>query len=461
MGVTFSVNDQHVVVVGAGRSGIAAAELLRSRGARVTLTDSAPEVAGADDLRAKGIEVVAGTHRDALFAAADLIVLSPGVPANLPVFATARSTGVPVIGEVELAFRWLRGRVVAITGTKGKSTTTTLTARMLREGGVAATAGGNLGVALSSLVEASTPDAVHVVEVSSFQLETVDTFHPWISVFVNLSPDHLDRHKSFDEYRQAKSAVFRNQTSDDWAVINADDPLVLEAVRATRARRFDFALDASIRRGVTVDSTHIVEQQSGSRRAILPIDAVRLPGRHLLADVLAATAVSLLVGVEPAAIERAVHGFDGLEHALERVAEVAGVTFVNDSKATNVIAARRAIESFANGVVPIFGGRYKGGAFEDLRDVLSARAAGVVLIGEAAERIEDALAGVVPVVRAASMDDAVRQAHAMAPRGGAVVLAPACSSFDMFADYAARGRAFKDAVHTLVAEQEQREKAER
>lgn len=454
--VEFSVAGQHVIVVGAGRSGVAAAELLLSRGARVTIVDSRPAVSAADVLRSRGIAVVAGPHDAALLVSADLIVISPGVPLSQAAVAAARDKGVPVIGEVELAFRWLKGRVVAVTGTKGKSTTTTLTTRMLQEGGLSATAGGNLGVALSSLVDASTPDAIHVVEVSSFQLETVDTFHPWISVFVNLSPDHLDRHGSFDEYRSAKAAVFRRQTSDDWAVINADDPIVLEMARHARAKRFDFALDAPLTDGVTVEGAHVVECRAGARRPVLPVDAVTLPGRHLLADVLAATAVSLIAGVEPAAIERAVRTFNGLEHALERVAEIGGVAFINDSKATNVIAARRAIESFEHGVVPILGGRYKGGDFEDLRDAIEVRGAGVVLIGEAADRIERALTGIAPVVRASSMDDAVRKALALAPRGGTVVLAPGCSSFDMFEDYAARGRAFKAAVHQIVAEQQAR-----
>jgi UDP-N-acetylmuramoylalanine--D-glutamate ligase len=453
--VTFSVAGQHVVVIGAGRSGRAAAELLRARGADVTLADSRP-VADAAGLEAAGVTVAAGPHDPQLLNTADLIVLSPGVPLTQPDVAVARSRGVPVIGEVELAYRWLQGRVVAITGTKGKSTTTTLTARMLREGGLTATAGGNLGVALSTLVAASTPESIHVVEVSSFQLETIDTFHPWISVLVNLSPDHIDRHGSFEDYAAAKANVFRNQTAHDWAVINADDPAALALARSGRAQRFDFALDAGIARGVTLEGRDVVERQTGTDRTVMPMEAVRLPGRHLLGDVLAATAVSLLAGVEPAAIERAVRGFDGLEHALERVADVAGVSFVNDSKATNVIAARRAIESFPGDVVPILGGRYKGGAFEDLRDVMRTHAAGAVVIGEAAERIELALDGVVPLQRAASLDEAVRRAFAMAPAGGVVVLAPACSSFDMFEDYAARGRAFKAAVHSLAGEMTRR-----
>jgi UDP-N-acetylmuramoylalanine--D-glutamate ligase len=454
MPMRFDVAGRRVVVVGAGRSGRAAIDLLRSRGAMVSLVDSGAAIEGADDLRASGVAVFAGSHPDDILGTADLIVLSPGVPRDERSVSVARAHGVPVIGEVELAYRWLQGRVIAITGTKGKSTTTTLTARMLTEGGFQATAGGNLGVALSSLVEQSRPESIHVVEVSSFQLETIDTFHPWISVFVNLSPDHLDRHGSFDEYRSAKAGVFRNQTSDDWAVINADDPAVLELARAARARRFDFALDASIAQGVTVDDGFVVERRDGNSRRVMPVDAVQVPGRHLLADVLAAAAASLLAGVDPAAVERAVRAFSGLEHALERVASVGGVAFVNDSKATNVVSARRAIESFEHGVVPILGGRYKGGDFNDLREVVAARTTGLVVIGEAADRIEQALGDLVPTVRAASMTDAVTRGYAMATAGGVVLLAPACSSFDMFTDYAARGRAFRSAVAALAAGEE-------
>lgn len=447
----FEVKGRSCIVVGAGRSGRAAAALLRARGAQVALADTAVAIDGADALVASGVELLTGPHPVERFTAADLIVVSPGVPLTQAAVAAARAAGVPVIGEVELASRWLEGRIIAVTGTKGKSTTTTLTARMLGEGGIAATAGGNLGVALSSLVDAATPDSVHVVEVSSFQLESIETFHPWIAVFLNLAPDHLDRHASFEEYRQAKAAIFRNQTADDWAVVNADDPGVLALAEGTRARRFAFAVEADLDEGVGIARGFVVEHRHGTTRRIMPLDAVQVPGRHLLADVLAATAASLLAGVEPAAIERAVRSFHGLEHALERVAVVGDVTFVNDSKATNVVSARRAIESFTAGVVPILGGRDKGGAFEELRPAIQARAAGVVLIGEAADRIEAAIGDLVPVRRAASMDDAVTAAFGLAPAGGVVLLAPACASFDMFTDYAARGRAFREAVRQLAA----------
>jgi UDP-N-acetylmuramoylalanine--D-glutamate ligase len=401
-------------------------------------------------LEARGVTVELGPHPPELFAGADLVVVSPGVPADHPAIEAARAAGVPVMGEVEVASRWLQGRVIAITGTKGKSTTTTLTARMLQEGGFDVTAGGNLGTALSAQVKDTRPAALHVVEVSSFQLETTDTFHPWIAVLLNLSPDHLDRHRTFEAYGAAKARVFRQQTADDWAVINADDPAALALARGIRARRCQFALDATIERGVTVEAGDIVWRHEGLAEPLLPVSTVRLAGRHLLGDVLAATAVSYVVGVKPAAIRRAVEGFTGLEHALELVSEVRGVRYVNDSKATNIAAARRAIESFTTGVVAIMGGRFKGGRFEDLRDVVADRVDAIVAIGEARPLIHAALGDVTPVHDAESMHEAVRQASALAPRGGVVVLAPACASFDMFKDYAARGDAFKQEVAALA-----------
>jgi len=460
--MTFSVADKHVVVVGGGRSGIAASELLASRGARVTLSDAGMDPTPHDGrLRALGVDIERGPHRRALLTSADLVVLSPGVPATHEAILAARERGIPVMGEVELASRWLVGRIVAITGTKGKSTTTTLTARILEAGGFAVTAGGNLGTALSEQVPASAPDVVHVVEVSSFQLEGTDTFHPWIAVLVNLSPDHLDRHGTFDAYGAAKARVFKNQVGDDWAIVNADDPASVALASGARSRRFDFALDADIQSGITVEGEYIVERRNGISTPLVPVAAVQVAGRHLLADVLAAVGVGVIAGVTPADMARAIAAFNGLEHALERVADLHGVRFVNDSKATNVLAATRAIESFDRDVVAIMGGRDKAAVFADLRDPLAGRAVAVVTIGEAAPAIEHALAGVVPTWRAESMREAVRRAFVLAPPGGVVLLAPACASFDMFEDYAARGRAFKDAVQLLVNEIERQRKEER
>ncbi len=448
MPMTFDVRNRNVTVVGAGRSGGPAAELLVRRGARVTLADTAATIAHEAELSSIGVRLELGPHRADQFVGADLVVLSPGVDPAQSAIAAARTAGVPVIGEVELASRWLQGRVIAITGTKGKSTTTTLTSLMLRAGGFDAPAGGNLGTALSSQVAASTPSTIHVVEVSSFQLETTDTFHPWISVFVNLSPDHLDRHASFEAYRAAKARIFARQTPQDWAVINADDAGARDVAPAGAGapQRLDYTFDSTIANGVTVEGGTIVRRVNGVSTPLVPLTAVQVPGRHILSDVLAASAVASLVGVPAEAMTRAVANFQGLEHALQRVAVVGGVQFINDSKATNVAAATRAIESFGDGLVVILGGKYKGGDFGALAAPLRERRAAVVAIGEARPLIHAALDEAVPVHDADSMEDAVRKAARATTSGGTVLLAPACSSFDMFRDYTERGRAFVAAV---------------
>jgi UDP-N-acetylmuramoylalanine--D-glutamate ligase len=449
----FEVGGRRVVVLGAGRSGVAAARLLAARGARVVVSEIRPAFDEAPVLEAAGIGVETGGHRPETLLGADLIVLSPGVSPWQPVLDEARRAGIPITGELELAWRWVRGRVIAITGTKGKSTTTTLVGRMLAEGGVRALVGGNIGVPLSAQVADSAPDAVHVIEASSFQLETTEAFRPDIAVFLNFSPDHLDRHRSVEEYAAAKVRIFANQTAADLAIVNAEDAQVMAWAAQGRARRRSFAVGSVPEAGVGIAGEWIVGRDPGRPETrLVPLAAVRVPGRHLLADVLAAAAVAEALGVTPEAIARAVEGFRGLEHALEVVAEVGGVRFVNDSKATNVEAARRALEAFPSGVVAIMGGRYKGGDLAELRDPLARRGAGVVLIGEARPLFRAALAGAVPIEEAETMADAVRRARALAPPGGVVLLAPACASFDMFRDYADRGRAFKAEVARLARE---------
>ena len=448
----FSVRGKRVTVAGAARSGVAAAELLVRRGADVTLSDVRDAIEDEARLRTAGVALELGGHRTDTFAGADLVVLSPGVPSNLPAIEAARRAGVAVMGELELASRWLRGPVVAITGTKGKSTTTTLTGRMLEAGGHKVLVGGNIGHALSAQVEQSTEDTIHVVETSSFQLETIETFHPWVAVLLNFSPDHLDRHASVEEYAAAKARIFANQGPTDWAVLNADDPAVRGLSARAQARRVMFSMRGDLPDGLTVDAGAIVRRTAGGDEQLVPLTSIRLIGRHLIADVLAACAVAVIAGVDAAAMTRAVEGFTGLEHALEPVGEIGGVLFVNDSKATNVEAARRAIEAFDTGLVVIMGGRFKGGDFGDLGGPLSARGATVVAIGEARPLIHEALDPVVPVIDADDMRAAVRKAFAAAPPGGAVVLAPACASFDMFRDYAERGRTFKQEASRLESE---------
>jgi UDP-N-acetylmuramoylalanine--D-glutamate ligase len=447
-----SVEGRRIVVVGGARSGIAAAELLARRGARVTLTDLRANLDESARLQQAGIVLELGGHNPQTLQTADLIVLSPGVPPKLPALDAARRSGVPIVGELELASRWVRGRIVAITGTKGKSTTTTLTGRMFERAGHRTLVGGNIGSALSSQVDESTPDAIHVIEASSFQLETIETFHPWIAVFLNFSADHLDRHANEAEYADAKARIFANQAETDWAVVNADDPQVLALARRGRARHMPFALDIPLDRGIVLAGDVIAHRTSEGDVPLVPLASVRLRGRHLLSDVLAATAVGRLAGLSPEVMRGAVESFHGLEHALEPVAEIGGVQFVNDSKATNIEAARRAIESFDSGLVVIMGGRFKGGNLASLRGVLAARARAVIAIGEASSLIRDTFGDLLPVREAGTMAAAVALGFASAPPGGTVLLAPACASFDMFRDYAERGRIFKEHVRRLAEE---------
>lgn len=446
------LNDRRVTVVGAARSGVAAAEFLVRRGARVTVSDIRPAVDDAEHLRSLGVTLELGGHRPETFAEADLVVVSPGVPPELPSLDVARAHGVPVLGEVEFASRFLPGRVIAITGTKGKSTTTALTGRILGAAGFDVTVGGNIGSPLSGQIDRSTTDTLHVVETSSFQLEQTQTFHPWIAVMLNFSPDHLDRHPSVDAYAAAKGRIFQNQTSSDWAVINADDPVVLRLAHASRATRRLFSRRGLQGPGTTVQDGWVVCTTDAGRERLLPLSAVHLLGEHLVDDVLAAATVGWLVGVPPDTMTAAVDGFRGLEHAMELVAEYEGVRFVNDSKATNVDAALQAIRAFDGGLVPIIGGRFKGGDFALLREPLASRARAVVVIGEAAELVADGIAGAVPVHHAASIGQAVSRAFELARPGGVVLLAPACASFDMFRDYAERGRRFKEEVARVTGQ---------
>jgi UDP-N-acetylmuramoylalanine--D-glutamate ligase len=446
---TFDVNGKRVTVAGAARSGLAAAELLARRGAVVTLSEMRTEMPNADALPELGVRLELGGHRLPTFTEADLVVLSPGVPPEQPAVQAARDRGVPVIAEIELAYRWLQGRVIAITGTKGKSTTTALTGRMLETAGFRVAVGGNIGVPLSAQVAESTPETFHVVETSSFQLEQIDTFHPWIAVMLNFSPDHLDRHPSAEAYAAAKARIFENQDVSDWSVINADDPSVLELARRGRARQRLFSRRSVINDGTAIDNGWIVDRSSLGTERLVPLDAIHLLGPHLVNDVMAAATVGAIAGASPEAMTAAVDTFPGLEHAMELVADVGGVRFVNDSKATNVESALRSIESFERGLVAIIGGRFKGGDLGLLREPLAARAKAVIAIGEAGPLVRQALEGAVPVHEIAPFDEAVARAYALAQPSGVVLLAPACASFDMFRDYAERGRRFKEEVRRL------------
>jgi UDP-N-acetylmuramoylalanine--D-glutamate ligase len=418
------------------------------------MTERREDFEQASALRHAGIEVELGGHSAATFDSADLVVTSPGVPPDEPGLVSARTRGVEVIGEVELASRWLRGRVIAVTGTKGKSTTTTLLGRMIAADGKRVLVGGNIGVPLSTQVEDSTPETIHAVEVSSFQLETTTTFRPWIALWLNLAADHLDRHPNVEEYARAKARIYANQRAEDWAVVNLDDPIVMAHSEGIASRRVGFSPLGSSSDGFSVNGEWIVRRTATSAERLVPVSAVELTGRHMLGNVVAAVATASVAGISTSAMVASLKGFRGLEHVMEPSGRVGGVTFVNDSKATNVEAARRSIESFPGRLVALVGGHFKGGDFRDLREALASRGRAVVAMGEAAPLVREALADLLPVIDAASMREAVERGYEAARPDGIVLLAPACASFDWFRDYAERGRAFKEEVERLKSREQ-------
>jgi UDP-N-acetylmuramoylalanine--D-glutamate ligase len=447
------LKNQRVLVVGLGKSGVASALFLKARGARVTVSDSKSQ----DELRGEiprlldqGITVETGGHGERTFRGQDLIVVSPGVPVDAPQLAPARELGIPVIGEIELAARFLKGHIVGITGSNGKTTTTALTGEVISMGGWESLVGGNIGTAAISLVDQSTDDTYVVLEVSSFQLETIQTFHPLIAVVLNITPDHLDRHSTFQAYVDAKARIFENQTASDFAVLNADDPTCVGLPGRTQARKIWFSRKKEVEAGAWIRNGQIVFRDGGQDREIMPVSDIKLKGAHNLENVLAAVCVGMLTQTEPSRIRRAVQEFKAVEHRLEYVATVRGVEYYNDSKATNVDATIKALESFPANIHLILGGKDKGSDYTVLKPLLKERARRVYTIGAAAEKIESHLAGIVEVVRAGTLDTAVKRAAGSAQSGDVVLLAPACASFDQFENYEHRGRVFKQAVQALA-----------
>jgi UDP-N-acetylmuramoylalanine--D-glutamate ligase len=443
--------EKRVLVVGVARSGVASALFCAQHGARVTATDTEPEsklAEAAAKLRGAGVTLELGAHSPAMFEQQDLIVLSPGVPADLALLATARSKGIPVWSEIELAWRFLRGRLIAITGSNGKTTTTSLIAHILKWAGISSVVGGNIGTPLISLAESTTESTFTVAEVSSFQLETIEAFRPDIALLLNLTPDHLDRHHSLAEYARAKLRIFENQRERDTAILNADDPEVAQRV-PTKPGVYWFSRQKHVSAGAYVRDGQIIVRDHGDEEIILRRDEIPLRGDHNVENVLAASIATWLAGAEPAAIAEGIRTFPGVEHRIEFVAEVRGVKFYNDSKATNVDATLKAIAAFDSPLLIILGGRDKGSPYTPLREPLQAHTRAAYLIGEAAEKIAADLNGAVPLVRAETLERAVAQAFEQAKPGDTILLAPACSSFDQFENYEDRGRKFKKLVAEL------------
>jgi UDP-N-acetylmuramoylalanine--D-glutamate ligase len=440
-----------ILVVGLGKSGLAAALFLRRRGAQVTVSDVRSAETLAKEIPAlleEGIAVEAGGHGLLTFRRQDLIVVSPGVPLNTPEIVQVKSFGLPVIGEVELAARFLKGKVLAITGSNGKTTTTSLCGAMLAAGGSAVAVGGNIGLPVIALVEESRDDGWSVLEVSSFQLETTEKFRPEIAVILNVTPDHLDRHITFENYVAAKERIFARQTADDALVLNWDDPVTRASAKRASSRIFWFSRKAVVEQGAYVTGSEIVFRltRDGTAEKIVAVADIPLKGNHNVENVLAAVCAARLAGVSAAAIRSAVVGFHAVEHRLEFVATLNAVDYYNDSKATNVDAAAKAIASFAGGIHLILGGKDKNSDYTQLSALLRERVKVVYTIGAAAEKIESQIRGDVPIVSAGTLGAAVGRAGEAAMPGEVVLLAPACSSFDQFENYEQRGQVFKELV---------------
>jgi len=448
------LKGKKVLVVGLGKSGLAAALFLRHKGAQVTVSDVRSAESLAKEIPAlldEGIMVEAGGHGLLTFRRQDLIVVSPGVPLSTPELVQARSFGRPIIGELELAARFLKGKILAITGSNGKTTTTAIAGEILKEGGLATLVGGNIGVPVVSLIEESTDDTWSVLEVSSFQLESTEEFRPRIAVILNITPDHLDRHGSFEAYARAKERIFATQSADDFVVLNADNTRAAEAAARSKAKVYWFSIEQPVRQGAWVADGYVVYRSAPGAEIewVMPHAKIPLKGEHNVENVLAAVTAARLAGVSVDAIARAVEKFQAVEHRLEYVATVHGVEYFNDSKATNVDATAKAIAAFSNGIHLILGGKDKGSDYTTLSQLLRDRVRAIYTIGTAAEKIESQLRGVVSIHSCETLDIAVARATAAAHPGEVVLLAPACSSFDQFENYEHRGRVFKDLVNRM------------
>jgi UDP-N-acetylmuramoylalanine--D-glutamate ligase len=447
----FELRGKRVLVVGLARTGVATAQFCAAHGAKVVATDARSESEigeAAKSLRAAGVQLGLGGHNEKALLDQDLIVASPGVPADAPLLQVARAKGVTLWSEIELADHFLKGRMIGITGSNGKTTTTSLIAHILKTAGVPTIIAGNIGTPLISQVEQSNDKTITVAELSSFQLELIDTFRADISVFLNLTPDHLDRHHTLEAYGTAIARIFENQTKSDCAVVNADDPAT-RPYAPTKPQVFWFSRKQCIAQGTFIRENEIVFRQDGKDEVVLRLEDIPLAGAHNVENVLAAVAAARLAGAEAAEITRGVRSFAGVEHRLEFVAEIGGVRYYNDSKATNVDATLKALDAFPGRILIVLGGKDKGSDYTVLQKALREKAILALLIGAASEKIEKQIAGSLAIERAGTIQRAVEIASHAARPGDVVLLAPACASFDQFENYEHRGRVFKDLVHQL------------
>jgi UDP-N-acetylmuramoylalanine--D-glutamate ligase len=448
------LKGKKILVVGLGKSGLAAALFLRRRGALVTVSDVRSAEQLAKEIPAlieAGIMVEAGGHGLLTFRRQDLIVVSPGVPLDTPELAQVKHFGLPVIGELELAARFLKGHALAVTGSNGKTTTTTLLGEILKAGGLPTLVGGNIGLPVIALIDDSAEDTWSVLEVSSFQLETTEQFHPEIAVILNITPDHLDRHGSFENYCAAKERIFAAQTAEDFLVLNADNTPCAAAAARSVAKVYWFSVEHPVPQGAWLEQGSVVYRtaEDAPTEHVMPLRGIPLKGSHNIENVLAAVVAARLAGVPAEIIRHAVESFQAVEHRLEYVVTHNGVAYYNDSKATNVDATAKAIAAFSGGIHLILGGKDKNSDYTLLADLLRERVSAVYTIGSAAAKIESHLRGVVSIYSCETLEKAVASAAAAARPGEVVLLAPACSSFDQFENYEQRGKVFKQLVKDL------------
>jgi UDP-N-acetylmuramoylalanine--D-glutamate ligase len=449
------LTGKKVLVIGAARSGIACAKFLAAHGAIVALNDAKSFEkwsAEAQALKAEGIGCLAGDLPSWLLDQMELLVISPGVPTKAIPIRYAERAGAEVIGEVELASRYLQGRVVGITGSNGKTTTTQLTGELLKDAGLPTQVGGNIGTPLISLVESSRDDGWTVVELSSFQLETIQEFHPAVAAALNVTPNHMDRYESFTDYAAAKHRIFMNQGPGDLAVLNADDEIVSSWGAGLRAHVSNFSVKQELAEGLFLRGHEIVARTSDGERVLLNTGEMKLRGLHNVENVLAALSIGLACGASPESMRETIKRFEPVEHRLEFVAEIDGVKFYNDSKATSVDATLKALEAFqddAGKVVLILGGRGKNAPYAPLASLVRTQVRKLILIGEDTETIAAELGSYAPIDKSRDMGEAVALSFQAAESGDTVLLAPACASFDMFESYEQRGKVFKEEVQSL------------
>ena len=445
-----NLEDKKVLVVGLGRTGEALCRFLLSRRAQVTVSEKRqPEDLGdaVEFWTKRGVVIHTGSHQLSHFIESDLIVPSPGVPL-LPELEKAQTAGIPVISEVELAFRFIKGKIVGITGSNGKSTTATLIHKILKDSRQEAFLAGNIGTPLISFVDDSADHHIYVTELSSFQLEFIQRFSAFAAVFLNLTPDHLDWHKSWEGYYEAKQKLINRLKPEATAILNRDDPAVWACARETKARILPFSRKKELEKGCSLKNGWIVLSQ-GDEKKVIEKKAIPLPGEHNLENIMASVLVGFLFSVPPSGMRDSILDFPGLEHRLEKVLSLDGIDFYNDSKATNVEAALTALASFDRKIILILGGRDKGGDFTQLKKSIREKVKKIILIGEARDLIRQALNASVPLTDVDSLRGAVAEGFAAAQRGDVILLAPACTSFDMFSNFEERGRIFKKEVLAL------------